>query len=119
MANQTIDRKEAVTMRKFGFTYKQIAERLGCSQQWCATHLANIKVDESYLDIAYSQFKEQTSTNCEMCGMYIVTDEDSEYFSCVEDSRTGDKFCSNRCLGHRLLDDECLKRMHGDDYKML
>lgn len=32
-------------MCSLGFTYKQIAEYLGCSVQWCAIHLNGVELD--------------------------------------------------------------------------
>lgn len=120
MANQKVDRNEAVTLRKFGFTYKQIAEKLGCSQQWCATHLSNIKVNDFYMETAYELFKKQIGATCEMCGTNFVTDEDSEfYYDREDDYATGKKFCSGRCRGHYLLDDNCLEGIYGKDYKKM
>lgn len=120
MAKQTVDRKEAVTMRKFGFTYKQIAEALGCSEQWCATHLSKIKVNNFYIQSAYEKFKQDADTTCEMCGMSFTTDEDSDYFfDHVVDNQSGKVFCSNRCHGHYLLDDDCLEDMLGKDHKKM
>ena len=120
MAKQTVNRTEAVTMRKFGFTYKQIAEALGCSEQWCAAHLSKIKVNDFYMHTAYEQFKKQVGATCSMCGTDFVTNEDSDYFfDHVQDFRSENEFCSARCHGHYLLDDDCLEEMLGKDYKKM
>lgn len=37
-----IDKQLAEALRKEGFTYPEIAFRLGCSKAWCAKHLSNI-----------------------------------------------------------------------------
>ena len=120
MSKQTINRKEAVTMRKFGFTYKQISEALGCSQQWCATNLANIKVNDFYIQSAYEQFKKETDRECSVCGMKFVTNEDSDYFfDHVQDNLSENEFCSSRCHGHYLLDVGTLKDVLSKDYKKM
>jgi hypothetical protein len=45
MAKRTVNREKAKLMCSLGFTYKQIAEYLGCSVQWCAIHLNGVELD--------------------------------------------------------------------------
>jgi len=37
-----VDLEAAKSLRNEGFTYDEIAFRLGCSKAWCAKHLSNI-----------------------------------------------------------------------------
>ena len=40
-----VDKELAVSLRKRGLTYNEIAALLGCSFGWCAKNLAGIKKD--------------------------------------------------------------------------
>lgn len=38
-----IDKQQAVQLRMDGFSYGEIAERLGCSKGWCALNLKGVQ----------------------------------------------------------------------------
>lgn len=56
----SVDKQMAVSLRNEGFTYPEIAFRLGCSKAWCAKHLSGIpkgSSDLSKLSVSEIQVK--------------------------------------------------------------
>lgn len=37
-----VDKQKAITLRKQGFSYAEIAEQCGCSVSWCKVNLKNV-----------------------------------------------------------------------------
>lgn len=49
MQQKKYDMKMGVYLRKLGWTHKQIAEFLGCSEIWCRQKLSGIKEDKELM----------------------------------------------------------------------
>lgn len=45
-----IDRELANKLRKQGLTYKQVAETIGCSVEWCKKNLVGVKQEYAVAD---------------------------------------------------------------------
>lgn len=45
MALPRIDKQMAITLRKAGFNYSQIAHYMGCSYDWCSSRLIDVETD--------------------------------------------------------------------------
>jgi hypothetical protein len=95
MVSKSVDLNEAVTMRKFGFSYQQIAQTLKCSVQWCAFNLKGIEADSVLLYAAYDMYKKVANETCEQCSMHFTLDNTSAFYN--ENVITDKKYCSNKC----------------------
>lgn len=45
-----IDKELAVKLRKQGLTYKQVADTVGCSVEWCKKNLVGVKQEYAVAD---------------------------------------------------------------------
>ena len=53
MNKSRINKQKGVLLKKLGWTNKQIAKSLDCSEIWCATNLSGIKPDYKLRHQAY------------------------------------------------------------------
>lgn len=49
--SKLVNKEEASALRKQGLTYKQIAETIGCSLDWCKKNLKHVEVDPSQKEL--------------------------------------------------------------------
>lgn len=106
MANKRVDETTAITMRRLGFSYKQIAEHLKCSEAWCAVNLKKIKPSQEQMLLSLDMFMDKASCRCDNCGMVYspqkTVDGDEQRYTDDRDNY----FCSSSCLSRWLLGDE-------------
>jgi cyanate lyase len=55
-----IDKELAIRLRKDGFSYNQIAGRIGCSKAWCAIHLKGVQRGESEAKRTSEEVRQET-----------------------------------------------------------
>lgn len=101
MAKQSVKYNEAVTMRRFGFSYKKIAELINCSVPWCAAKLSKVKIDEELMIKAYLDFRKEAKSECPVCGGYFNFDEGFNIKN-EDDTKILVSACSYPCFLHLL-----------------
>lgn len=106
MAKQSVNYSDAVTMRRFGFSYKKIAELLNCSVPWCAVNLSKVKIDDCLMVKAYLDFRKEATTVCPVCGGYFHYDAEGGFNVNGIRNKKGNEepvsVCSYHCTLHLL-----------------
>lgn len=115
MAKQSVKYNEAVTMRRFGFSYKKIAQLVNCSVPWCAANLSKIEIDEDLMVSAYLDFRKEATTECPVCGGYFTFNEERGYnLRNIEGDKITNSACSYRCALHLIGDVAGIVEEFGD-----
>ncbi len=55
---KTVDRDTAMLLRRAGWSYKDIAEYVGCSEIWCKRVLNNIEKDKQLMTYILELYKQ-------------------------------------------------------------
>ena len=51
-----VNREKAITLRKLGWKYQDIAKELECSKEWCCANLKGVEPDLKMMRDAYQYF---------------------------------------------------------------
>ncbi len=60
--SKTVNKEEASILRKQGLTYKQIADTIGCSVDWCKKNLKDVEVDMTEKEKVITELTEKART---------------------------------------------------------
>lgn len=99
----------ASELREIGWTYVDIAEHLNCSVDWCKHNLRGIKKNKNAMKQVVNMLAiENDPSSCITCGVLFTHGGD-------DDESHSEHFCSDKCYGKFVLEDEIFYSIYGED----